>query len=107
VLKHAILASAWKANRRRLSSSASSVEKKLSAIASFCIEAVKEALPRNGKSEIFNADRGSQFTSFPFTGMLLKHGIAISIDGRGAWRDSVYPRQRDFGVGAGASLRSG
>ena len=32
----------------------------------------------------------SQFTSAPFTGLLLKNGIAISMDGRGAWRDNVF-----------------
>jgi putative transposase len=32
----------------------------------------------------------AQFTSLPFTGLLLKQGIAISIDGRGAWRDNVF-----------------
>ena len=58
--------------------------------ADFCIGAVEEALSRNGKPEIFNADQVSQFTSLPFTGMLLKHGIAISIDGRGAWRDNIF-----------------
>ncbi len=58
--------------------------------ADFCIEAVEEALARNGKPEIFNTDQGSQFTSLPFTGLLLRHGIAISMDGRGAWRDNVF-----------------
>ena len=58
--------------------------------ADFCIEAVEEALARNGKPEIFNTDQGSQFTSLPFTGLLLKHRIAISMDGRGAWRDNVF-----------------
>ena len=58
--------------------------------ADFCIEAVEEALAENGKPEIFNSDQGSQFTSSPFTGLLLKHGIAISMDGRGAWRDNVF-----------------
>jgi len=58
--------------------------------ADFCIEAVEEALARNGKPEIFNTDQGSQFTSLLFTGLLLKHGIAISMDGRGAWRDNVF-----------------
>ena len=58
--------------------------------ADFCIEAVEEALARNGKPEIFNTDQGSQFTSLPFTGLLLQHGIAISMDGRGAWRDNVF-----------------
>ena len=32
----------------------------------------------------------TQFTSLPFTGLLLKQGIAISMDGRGAWRDNVF-----------------
>jgi putative transposase len=56
----------------------------------FCIEAVEEALARHGRPEIFNTDQGSQFTSAEFTGLLLKHGIAISMDGRGAWRDNVF-----------------
>ena len=32
----------------------------------------------------------AQFTSAAFTGMLLANGIAISMDGRGAWRDNVF-----------------
>jgi putative transposase len=56
----------------------------------FCLEAVEEALARHGKPAIFNTDQGSQFTSAPFTGLLLKNGIAISMDGRGAWRDNVF-----------------
>jgi len=58
--------------------------------AEFCIEAVTEALARHGRPEIFNSDQGSQFTSKDFTCLLLKHGIAISMDGRGAWRDNVF-----------------
>jgi putative transposase len=56
----------------------------------FCLEAVEEALARHGKPEIFNTDQGSQFTSTDFIGLLLKNGIAISMDGRGAWRDNVF-----------------
>ena len=56
----------------------------------FCIEAVEEALAKYGKPAIFNTDQGSQFTSAGFTGLLLGHGIAISMDGRGAWRDNVF-----------------
>ncbi len=56
----------------------------------FCLEAVGEALSRYGRPEIFNTDQGSQFTSTVFTGLLLKNGIAISMDGRGAWRDNVF-----------------
>jgi putative transposase len=56
----------------------------------FCVEAVEEALARHGRPEIFNTDQGSQFTSAPFTGLLLKQGIKISMDGKGAWRDNVF-----------------
>jgi putative transposase len=56
----------------------------------FCLEAVEEALARHAKPEIFNTDQGSQFTSTDFTGLLLDNKIAISMDGRGAWRDNVF-----------------
>lgn len=55
-----------------------------------CLEAVKEALARHGKPETFNADRGSQFTSSELTILLLADKIAISMDGRDAWRDNVF-----------------
>jgi len=58
--------------------------------ADFCIEAVEEALAKHGRPEIFNTDQGSQFTSAAFTGLLADNGIAISMDGRGAWRDNVF-----------------
>jgi putative transposase len=57
--------------------------------ADFCVEALEEALARFGKPEIFNTDQGSQFTSMAFTSVLLREKIAISMDGRGAWRDNV------------------
>jgi putative transposase len=66
----------------------------------FCLEAVEEALARHGKPEIFNTDQGSQFTGQEFTGqeftgqeftgLLLGNAIAISMDGKGAWRDNVF-----------------
>ncbi|WP_204327475.1 MULTISPECIES: IS3 family transposase [Rhizobium] len=58
--------------------------------AAFCIEAVEEALARYGKPDIFNTDQGSQFTSMDFTTVLKKAEIAISMDGKGAWRDNVF-----------------
>jgi putative transposase len=58
--------------------------------AGFCIEALEEALAKHGRPEIFNSDRGSQFTSEAFTGVLIGNGIAISMDGKGAWRDNVF-----------------
>jgi putative transposase len=56
----------------------------------FCLEAVEEALARYGRPEIFNTDQGSQFTSAAFSGLLLENAIAISMDGRGSWRDNVF-----------------
>jgi putative transposase len=58
--------------------------------AALCIEAVEEALSHYGSPEIFNTDQGSQFTSHDFTSVLLKNKIAISMDGKGAWRDNVF-----------------
>jgi putative transposase len=57
--------------------------------ADFCVEALEEALARYGKPEIFNTDQGSQFTSMAFTSVPHREEIAISMDGRGAWRDNV------------------
>jgi putative transposase len=57
---------------------------------SFCLEAVEEALATHGRPEIFNTDQGSQFTSEAFTERLKKNGIAISMDGKGRWRDNVF-----------------
>jgi len=56
----------------------------------FCLDALEEALARHGRPDIFNTDQGSQFTSADFTSLLSTHAIAISMDGRGAWRDNVF-----------------
>ena len=56
----------------------------------FCVEAVREAITRYGTPEIFNTDQGCQFTSQEFTGLLKDHGIQISMDGAGRWRDNVF-----------------
>ncbi len=58
--------------------------------AEFCVEALQEALARYGKPEIFNTDQGSQFTSAAFTSVLIDAGVAISMDGKGSWRDNVF-----------------
>ena len=56
----------------------------------FCIAAVEEAIARYGRPTIFNTDQGAQFTSADFTGLLRDHGIAISMDGKGCWRDNIF-----------------
>lgn len=58
--------------------------------ADFCIEAVEAAIRDYGIPEIFNTDQGSQFTDKDFVGLLEKHGIRISMDGKGSWRDNVF-----------------
>ena len=58
--------------------------------AAFCIETLEDALAHHGKPDIFNTDQGSQFTGAAFTGVLIKNAIAISMDGKGAWRDNVF-----------------
>lgn len=56
----------------------------------FCIAAVEEALARDGRPAIFNTDQGVQFTRAAFTGLLQAHGIQISMDGNGCWRDNIF-----------------
>jgi putative transposase len=58
--------------------------------AAFCVETLEDALACHGKPDIFNTDQGSQFTGSAFTGVLTKNDIAISMDGKGAWRDNVF-----------------
>src|SRR5258708_79800 len=58
--------------------------------AAFCVEKLQDALARHGQPYIFNTDKGSQFTGQAFTGVLIENDIAISMDGKGAWRDNVF-----------------
>ena len=58
--------------------------------AEFCVEALEAALSVYSKPGIFNTDQGSQFSGAAFTGVLIRNDIAISMDGKGAWRDNVF-----------------
>src|SRR6266436_7552433 len=44
--------------------------------ASFCVEALEDALAHHRKPEIVNTDQGAQFTGLAFTGVLTKQSIA-------------------------------
>jgi len=57
--------------------------------AAFCVEALQRALSTGRQPEIFNTDQGSQFTSEAFTGLLTRHGVAISMDGVGRAFDNI------------------
>jgi putative transposase len=56
----------------------------------FCVAALEEAIERYGEPAIFNTDQGSQFTSEAFIGVLKRHSIEISMDGKGRALDNVY-----------------
>jgi putative transposase len=58
--------------------------------ADFCVEALEQALSQYDRPEIFNTDQGSQFTSDDFTGTLKRHGITISMDGKGRCMDNIF-----------------
>ena len=57
--------------------------------ASFCVEALKEAL-KSGKPDIFNTDQGCQFTSEAFTSVLNENDILISMDAKGRVFDNIF-----------------
>ena len=54
------------------------------------MDCLEEALRTHPTPEIFNSDQGVQFTSEAFTGVLLREGIAISMDGRGRALDNIF-----------------
>ena len=58
--------------------------------ADFCVRVLEAALAHHGKPEIFNTDQGSQFTSLAFTERLKTASIAVSMEGRGYWRDNSF-----------------
>jgi len=58
--------------------------------ADFCVEALEEAIGRYGCPQIVNTDQGSQFTSAAFVELVHSHGIRLSMDGKGAWKDNVF-----------------
>ena len=54
------------------------------------VEALAQAFARFGRPDIVNTDQGSQFTAQEFVDMVQGHGVKLSMDGRGAWRDNVF-----------------
>ena len=57
----------------------------------FCLEALEEALSQ-AQPEIFNSDKGVQYTSERFTGMLSDREIQISMTARGCWDNLMIER---------------
>jgi putative transposase len=48
----------------------------------FCVDALRAAMERHGRPEIFNPDQGVQFTSATFLDELSGQGVRISMDGK-------------------------
>jgi putative transposase len=57
--------------------------------ASSCVDVLNRAL-KIAKPDIFNSDKGSQFTSEVFIDTLNKLGISISMDGTGRCFDNIF-----------------
>ena len=57
--------------------------------ASFCVDALREALGKYPTPEISNTDQGSQFTGMDYTEILLSQEIKISMDSKGRALDNV------------------
>ncbi|MBC7945826.1 MAG: IS3 family transposase [Burkholderiales bacterium] len=66
--------------------------------ADVAVAALEEAITKYGVPEIMNTDQGSQFTSSEFIGVLQRHAIRISMDGKGCWRDNVFIEKNKAGV---------
>jgi len=56
----------------------------------FCVDALREAMDRHGRPEIFNTDQGVQFTSGVFLDELSSQGVRISMDGKGRFLDNIF-----------------
>jgi len=55
-----------------------------------CVDALETAIQAHGCPGILNTDQGSQFTSTTFVSLVQQHGIRLSMDGTGAWRDNLF-----------------
>jgi putative transposase len=58
--------------------------------ASFCVEALDEAIAKHGTPEIMNTDQGSQFTGADWITTLTEAGARVSMDGRGRCMDNIF-----------------
>jgi putative transposase len=58
--------------------------------ASFCVEALNEAIAKYGKPEIMNTDQGSQFTGSAWITTLTEADVKISMDGRPRYLDNIF-----------------
>jgi putative transposase len=58
--------------------------------ASFCVEALDQAINKYGPPGIMNTDQGSQFTGSAWITALTEADVNISMDGRGRYLDNIF-----------------
>lgn len=58
--------------------------------ASNCLELMDGCIQLYGAPEIVNSDQGSQYTTKNWKELLEKHGILVSMDGRGRCKDNIW-----------------
>jgi putative transposase len=58
--------------------------------AQWCTGVLQEKIEKYDAPEIFNTDRGSQYTSEIHTKTLLDNGVKISMDGKGRAIDNIF-----------------
>ena len=56
----------------------------------FCVEALRDAMRRFGKPDIFNIDQGAQFTAAALVGALAAQAVQISMDGKGRYLGNIF-----------------
>jgi|ERR1700722_15975752 len=56
----------------------------------FCVDALREAMDRHGRPDIFNTDQGAQFTSAAFLDELSGQDVRISMDGKRRFLDNIF-----------------
>jgi putative transposase len=61
--------------------------------ASFCIEALDEAIAKHGAPAIMNTNQGSQFNGAGWIARLTEAGARISMDGRRRCMDNIFMRR--------------
>jgi putative transposase len=57
--------------------------------ASLSSSVLKQAIEHHGRPDIFNSDQGSQYTAYEHISVLKKHGINISMNGKGRSIDNI------------------
>ena len=57
---------------------------------SHAVEVLQEAFTRHGKPEMVTTDQGRQFSAHVCGHAVKEQGCNLSMDGRGAWRDTVF-----------------